>query len=78
MKKVFFFAVTALVMCAATSCKEGKCACVGVNSDGKTIRQDLSQGGYSDQMACDEIKAMYPNATNWDCRAGKTSDTYND
>jgi len=79
MKKVFFFAATMLLMGVATSCSNGKCACYGnsQNIDGGAIdiKKEAVQGGYTDQMVCDDlaaqIKAEYPKA-GYNCAPGKT------
>jgi len=81
MKKVFFVAAAALMMCMATSCKEGKCACKGLDANLQPIQEEISQGGYTDDMACTELKAQieakYTVAV-MECRPGKTADNYND
>lgn len=75
MKKVILFAALAIAAIGMSSCKKGQCACIG-SRDGSQIdiMQHLQQTGYTDDMACDEIKAQYPKAAAIVCKPGKTLD----
>jgi len=75
MKKLLFFAVSALLVAGATSCKPGSCACVGTTDGVNTDIQDYSSvSGMSSSMVCAEIKAKYPSAKGIVCREDKTVD----
>ncbi len=73
MKKVILFAALAIAAIGMSSCKKGQCACIGTtNGTQIDIMQHLQQTGYTDDMACDEIKAQHPNAAAIACQPGKT------
>jgi len=73
MKKVFFVAAAALLMVGFTSCKEGKCACVGISTASPyIIQEEMAESGISNATVCGDIKAKYPNAVYIQCFEGKT------
>jgi len=73
MKKVFFVAAAALLMVGFTSCKEGKCACMGIQATAPyVIQEEMAESGISNATVCSDIKAKYPNAAVITCYEGKT------
>lgn len=73
MKKLLMAAALVLAAISFTACEDGKCVCTGIKSDGGTLLEDLQQGGYTDDMACQELRSRYPDAQVISCVPGKVA-----
>lgn len=78
MKKLFMAAALVMAAISFTSCEEGKCVCTGIKGNGGAILDFLQQGGYTDDMACQEIRSRYTDAKVITCLPGKTIEDLKD
>lgn len=68
-----YVAAMLLLLAGVSSCKKGKCACIGTTDGVKTdIMDERQETGYSDSEVCDRIRDAHPKKQEMVCGPGKS------